>query len=293
MNFSRQLSLNPEILSIAVDVYEGYARASLGEEGVGSLVIHSSCLTIAASYAAVIDQERSKRLFGYASQAYHKQGHSPSLAQSVDPEGEHRTAVHQGKMAFARFLAVCSTELRQVQRLLVPHEVGREAFHSPDSLASVLISQTMVDLAAPQSGPSIRHQAMEEAHRMRSYEVGRLGLPLSHFLRLAEIPDELDRARAVLPELASGVLSRAEDTMVAVTQSPHWKFLQSSMLPVEPELLAFCIALNRATRKATRSELNLLSMLGDHTYELAGAYAQLAVAFENSDDRPKNREPLR
>jgi hypothetical protein len=285
MNVAKQLSLDPERVALATDVYEGFARANSEGNGLEAMVLSGSCFTIAASYAAAFDAPRSKQLFHRAAEVYYKQAHVQELAVH---EHRERSAerIHEGKLSFARVLAVCGTQLNQISHFMRASMQDARAFHSPETTASLLLAETMIEMHSDNSEyRPHRHRLIEDASRMRSYEVGRVRLPMVHFLRLAELPEDLERRHSEkIQELCSSVLSQIEYPMEGAVKSRHWKELQCSMLPIEPEVLGMCLVLDGACRKVSNKNSNLHDMVGNRVRGMSSAYVSVAVEFGKQDE---------
>jgi hypothetical protein len=285
MNVSEELLLDPENVLVASDVYEGFARASLKEDRPESVVIAGSCFAIAASYASIFDQERAKKLFQVAARTYEEQSSNRELTSEKKDQSSRRYV--EEKMAFARTLAACGMDGRQIRSLLDVDRSLDFSFQRPDALAALFLTTTILDLIGrPFNATRLRGEWSEQAYRMESYEVGRLHLPLRQFVRLADFGrDRLQRSDVI--KVAEVALARIDEKVSTALRNRHWRLMQTSILPIEPEALALCIAIDLAVRRVTQGEQTLRDILGEESHGVSRAYILVATEFAEPGPEPE------
>jgi hypothetical protein len=292
MSIAEQLLLDPKRVQLAIDVYEGFARATLEDMTSDSLIVNGSCLAIAASLASMIDVRRSKELFRSAADAHYRQAHTSDIAPD-EGKREPTRRIHEEKMSFARVLASCGADLNQLGRFMANSKERTGSFLSPDTMASLLLAEAMLDISGSSFGfEPFTDILREEAWRMQYYDAGRARIPLFHYLQIAELPKQLEQPRHSIQDLAVAVLNLVEHTMAGAVSSGHWPKLHCSVLPIEPEVLGLCLILDAACRKTSHGRSTLDQVVGDRVGKLSFAYVRVAVAFGETDherERPRAR----
>lgn len=238
---ARFLNLDRGMLRVAADAYEGLARVYAEQRGAASDagLLEASCLVIAASSAALLDVRESKDLFRRAAESYmamaNMGGESQRRRRMDGAELDH------GKGSFAILLAICGMDVQLTVTLLEAIDRRKTHFSSPDTLAALLVARAMLTF----SGVRLegRHELpwlMEEARSMSAYEVGRLGIPLSHYVNLARL-SRRDLGFEEESKFVSLVFARVGDFVEGAVGTKDWSRLQSQVLPFEPELLVICL----------------------------------------------------
>jgi hypothetical protein len=209
------------------------------------------------------------------------------LPRAPDAFAEARSIYQSLGRSFALVTAICAGEVNLPDiELLGSPTVDDLAFHAL-SVAWLLAS----DAADRLESDAILEQLAEDGRRSGLYLTGQLDIPYYHYLRLAQAVRAAARGEDAMRALARPlprILERATEPLrLAMSDRFHWRMIQTSVMPVEPELLAIGRIAHRALGDWDDEMLELLG-IDDGLERLP---LVLARALDPPDARPDRRHP--
>jgi hypothetical protein len=234
------LELDPKRVRRAAEVYEGHGRTTLAgaaDQPDGEIVmVGASSLVIAASYWSLLNSRRSRGIFLEAARAYHGMKHP-----------------------FFITLAICGEDPQLVANA-AEAATGRTRQETIDLMEPAILLHDILAMMGAMSfspqedvvGRVTRLLQRTEAYRFDP--IGRLDLPahlyfdLTSAMRRAASHDD-PNMEAMRTTLARFLQRVDESVGAAMSNQFHWKRLRSNVLPVEPEVLAGCMAADFMIRR--------------------------------------------
>lgn len=256
--YSEPFRLDSERLSKLAYVYAGYAHASREDESQEILINRASTLVIAASLFSLFDVEKARECYWAAFQEY-----------------------RQLKIPFALTLAVCSTKPEPLDSF--PFEQQQDAPYTR-ATADYYFQKLAHDfwLHGSHADPDVFSKPDRQL-------VGRLGLPMNLYTRVYRSAFPFSNHDKVLSPIADLLNRVAEVTRVAMQDEFHWQRLYSTILPIEPEILATLLSVVRKQGKETAQSIkeSLLGMVDP----IGVTYANIAFELLGYGKEP-TRSPL-
>jgi hypothetical protein len=266
-DYIHDLDLDPEgreelALSLA-EAYLGYADVA---KEFPSQLWRASSQGLAAVYFSLVDPARGRTVFAEAAETYRGMGNR-----------------------FWVTLAVCGQNIDEPVHWDAANDVAPDA----GSAFSTLLATAWVTSASsrrdagekdvPRESPLL-YSAIDRATHLGMIRVGRLGLPLQYYVLAAKESLEWSATESGVEALAA-LLSRAvEPIQGAKADRFHWQRLYSNVLPIEPEILATCLALVRRWERARPSDS--LGDLGERLRISAIATVPLRLAVDMLHEQP-------
>lgn len=235
--FADSFQLDAERLSKLAKAYAGYANALRDADSRDIRIKRASSFVIAASYFALIDLDKAHTCFWEASHEY-------SMLQNP----------------FAFTLAVCSTKPEGVEGLNRLTEQLDEKSPIKSSIDPFFyqlpyrfwLTESLKD------APKLKIWPVLGIERQ---PVGRLGLPIMLYEEVytSALSSALSYSKSENTGLIASVtnlLKRvAEITHTAMQDKYHWRSLNSTVLPVEPEILATMLSVTLFNRRHDKAPL--------------------------------------
>jgi hypothetical protein len=223
-------------------------------------LLGASSLVIAASYWSLIDPNRAVVLYRHATAVYRAMGHS-----------------------YWMVLALASGSRNDIFR--IPSAFDEMSAPTPQAIAFAMVAEAMGN----SERQSKREERLNTAWRhVGNAPVGRLGIPLDHYGRCAEAMRAARNSRNIerfFTEAGNYVRRAAEIVRTASHDQFHWRRLQSTVLPAEPEAVAMTTAMSIMAHAAFRMPITEMSELDAHGRLLVDMGEQMRNAAQREGER--------
>ena len=255
------LDLDPEALARSATAHAGYALALQRTERTDLRPWIASSLLIAAVHRSLVDPQTSREAFREAAKTYFTLGVSYYAVLAVCAQDRELTSSFVADMGDRRW--------------------GSDA--SLDSLEGVLTRAWLGGRSRRGFPEQPEGEIADDTPPSMHARVGRLSLPLRLYTRALTAAAGMKRlardGEEWLPTFTARLERAAEPVMIAMQDRYHGRQLYSAVLPLEPEVLAACVAMLRIWESKGRKTDELLSLTGRAT-EQPVALMPLEVAAE-------------
>lgn len=275
MNLAVQFNLEADVLKAHAEAYYGFALAPReAPRRTPPPAAQLDYLTIAASYWAVVDQKRSRECFREAATR------ALNLARQAQKEENRLQASEWAGRAFT--LSGCANDvLTENPRKWIGDEIKNVRLMAAALMTTVAYGQRQAD-----GGRQVAREYLgglkELAAPLGSHPVGRMRIPLSLYLELADValPTEgRPEERSLRNWIQEFGVRVTQEIRLAQSTGHHWANLYTSLLPIEPEVLGAIMILVRARPDRLR-ELPLFETAS----EPMRAYGQAASAIIRGEE---------
>ena len=269
-----ELEPDPKFIETLASAYEGNAQAhydraatlskadfSSRMRGNQDYILAASSYVISGSYWLLINVREALRLFRRATHIYRDVGHDYWIV-----------------------LELVSGRETDIDTMLSATDELREP--SAQAIAFRMVANEI-------SNTKLRGQRMEQLraqwHHVGNRPVGRLGISLDHFARLAQAirvaRDNQDRDR-FLAETANYINRAAEVIRTASHDEFHWRLLQSTVFSAEPEAVAMTKVMSITSHLLLQLPINELLNLDSQGRLLAQVGEELR-SVSTSEEGPQ------
>ncbi len=247
-----KLEHDPQLIERLALMQEGNATAHLRiaekqQEAVGAPrarwskheMLAASSLVIAASYWSLIAPTKAIRCYRRATEIYRTMNHS-----------------------YWMVLALASASANEIATM--PSAIDETPALSPQTVAFGMVGNEMSDA----DGRGTREERLDAHwHHAGNIPIGRLGIPLDHYARCAHAIRAARREKNIehfFAEAANYVQRAAEIVRSASHDRFHWRLLQSTVLPAEPEAVAVTTAMSMMSHSMFQRSISDMPNLDAH-----------------------------
>ena len=202
-------------------------------------MLGASGLAIAASYWSLIEPRKAVLLYRRAAESYRALGHS-----------------------YWMVLALASASKREIARM--PSVIDETPELSPQTVAFAMVGNEIAD--ADRRGMRTERLDLYWS-QIGNPPIGRLGVPLDHYVRCAQAMHAVRREDGIERFLDSGAnyVHRAAEVLHSASHDRfHWQRLQSTILPAEPEAVAMTAAMSIMSHEVFGIPIRKLPNLDRH-----------------------------
>jgi hypothetical protein len=262
---------DPEVIADLARIYEGSAEAHLSLAANRDELGHSakiewskhemlaaSCLAISASYWSLVDSSNAVRVYRQATGLYHRMGHSYWMP-----------------------LAMASGGTGQISEALF--SVAESNNPTPLSVAFAMVGGEMSERI---EGEDVTERLGRQWRHVGNVPVGRLGIPLDYYGRLATAmrAARMRENRQFFLAEASQFVNRAAEVLRSASHDRfHWRQLQSPILPGEPEAVAMATAMSIVSHRIFGIPITEISQTDSHGRLLLEIAEEMRAVAEGGD----------